>query len=60
VKMYYCLESFNGSYSRVKAHLMQTSGQGIKICATVKPRDMTKEMEQAKMRLKAFMPRDGR
>ena len=31
------------------------------MCATVKPhniRDMTKEMEQVKMRLKASMPRD--
>jgi len=31
------------------------------MCATVKPhdtRDMTKEMEQAKMRLKASMPRN--
>jgi len=38
-----------------------SSGQGIKICATVKAhniRDIIKEMEQAKMRLKVFMPRD--
>ena len=40
---------------------MRISGQEIKMCATVKPhniRDMTKEMEQAEMRLKAFMPMD--
>jgi len=40
---------------------MRISGQAIKMCATVKPhniRDITKEMEQAEMRLKASMPRD--
>jgi len=40
---------------------MQISGQGIKMCATVKPhntRDMTKEMEQVKMRMKASMLRN--
>ena len=40
---------------------MRISRQRIKMCATVKPhniRDMTKEMEQAEMRLKVFMLRD--
>ena len=40
---------------------MRISGQGIKMCATVKPhniRDITKEMEQEEMRLNASMPRD--
>ena len=40
---------------------MQISEQGIKMCVMVKPhnvRDVTKEMEQAKMRLKVSMPRD--
>jgi len=34
---------------------MQKSKQGVKMCATIKPhniRDMTKEMEQAEMRLR--------
>ena len=42
---------------------MRISEQRIKMRATVKPhniRDMTKEMEQEKMRLKVFMPRDVR
>ena len=40
---------------------MRISGQKIKMCATIKPhnmRDMTKEMGQAKMILKASMPRN--
>ena len=40
---------------------MRISGQRIKMCATIKLhniRDMTKEMEQAEMRLKVSMPRD--
>ena len=40
---------------------MQISEQRIKMCATVKShntRDMTKEIEQAKMRLKISMPRN--
>ena len=40
---------------------MRISGQGIKMCATDKPlniRDMTKEMEQAEMRLKASILRN--
>jgi len=42
---------------------MRISEQEIKMCATVKPhniKDIIKEMEQAEMRLKAFMPRDVR
>jgi len=34
----YCLELYNGLYSRVKAYLMRISGYGIKMCATIKPR----------------------
>jgi len=40
---------------------MRISGQEIKMCVTVKAhniRDMTKELEQAEIRLKASMPRD--
>ena len=55
------LETFNGSYSRVKGHLMWISRREIKMCATVKPhntKDMTKDMEQAKKRLKASISRN--
>ena len=40
---------------------MRISGQGIKMCATVKSHNtkgMTKKMEQAELRLKAFMSRN--
>ena len=40
---------------------MWISEKGIKMCATVEPhniRDMTKDIEQAEMRLKASMPRN--
>ncbi|XP_020267247.1 uncharacterized protein LOC109842776 [Asparagus officinalis] len=56
----YCHEVFTSSYSRVKAHLMRTSGQGIKVCKGVKPhnmRDMQADMDQAEARVMASMPR---
>ena len=31
-KCHYCDRDFTGSYSRVRAHLLKTSGSGVKIC----------------------------
>ena len=53
-------EKLSAPHTQKSAHLMRIILVGIKMNQSVKShniRDMTKEMEQAEMRLKAFMPR---
>jgi hypothetical protein len=51
----FCQLVFNGSYTRVKSHLLRISGQGIRGCSTATPRDiqeMKKLVEQAEMKVR--------
>lgn len=54
-KCNFCNMTFTGSYSRVKAHLLKISGQGIRGCAKITPQrlnELKRENEKAELRAK--------
>ena len=56
----FCQGSFNGSYSRVKAHLLKISGHGIRVCAKVTKEEvgrLKKLQEEAELRVKEKLPK---
>lgn len=58
-KCNYCKEIFNGSYSRVKAHLLRESGMGVKKCSKVTDAifvQLKKIVEEADAKLNASRP----
>ena len=60
-KCNFCGESRNGSYSKVKAHLLQVKGQGIVICKKVTRQnriEMTSTEEEFERKKKELKPKD--
>ena len=60
-KCNFCGESRNGSYSKVKAHLLQVKGQGIAICKKVARQDrieMTRAEEEFERKKKESGAKD--
>ena len=59
-KCNFCGESRNGSYSKVKAHLLQVKGQGIVICKKVTRQnriEMTSTEEEFERKKKELKPK---
>jgi hypothetical protein len=56
----FCKMTFNGSYFRVKAHLLKITGHGIRACANVTKEEvarLSKLQEEADLRVKAKVPK---
>ncbi|XP_059659219.1 uncharacterized protein LOC132306039 [Cornus florida] len=59
-KCHFCNNEFKGSYTRVKAHLLQNTGMGIRICPKVTYQniaEMQKAIEEAELRIKNSKPK---
>ena len=56
----FCKQTYEGSYYRVKAHLLKIKGAGITSCSKVTNKnliEMRKVMEEAKQRVKQSNPK---